>query len=135
VEEGPAGWGGTLFGVGKPSFSDKCDEAKLAELYAKIGELTVERIFATEAKAMRRPARLSMVNRGHPSLSVVRQCRLLDLARSSVYYRPVPMAPADLALMRRIDEQYLKTPFIGSRRMVEMLERQGIQQIASACSG
>jgi len=74
---------------------------------------------------MRRPARLSMVNRGHPSLSVVRQCRLLDLARSSVYYRPVPMAPADLALMRRIDEQYLKTPFIGSRRMVEMLERQG----------
>jgi transposase-like protein len=36
---------GTLFGVGKPSFSDKCDEAKLAELYAKIGELTVERDF------------------------------------------------------------------------------------------
>ena len=74
---------------------------------------------------MRRPARLSMVNRGHPSLSVVRQCRLLDLARSSVYYRPVPMAPADLALMRRIDEQYLKTPFFGSRRMADWLTHQG----------
>ncbi|MBF0561650.1 MAG: transposase, partial [Alphaproteobacteria bacterium] len=66
-----------------------------------------------------------MIDRQHPSLPVVRQCRVLDLARSSVYYRPVAADPADLVLMRLIDEQYLKTPFYGSRRMVAMLRRQG----------
>ena len=70
-------------------------------------------------------ARRSLVDRAHPSLPVVRQCQLLDLARSSVYYRPVAVDPADLALMRAIDEQYLKTPSFGTRRMVVMLRRQG----------
>jgi len=53
----------------------------------------------------------------------VRQCRLLALARSSIYYRPAP--PEDLVLMRAIDEQYLKTPSFGSRRTAVMLKRQG----------
>ncbi|MFN3077454.1 MAG: IS3 family transposase, partial [Alphaproteobacteria bacterium] len=74
---------------------------------------------------MSRPARVAMVERAHPSLSVVRQCQLLDLARSSVYYRPAPADPEDLALMRAIDEQYLKTPSFGTRRMAVMLRRQG----------
>lgn len=74
---------------------------------------------------MSRPARLAMVDREHPSLPIVRQCRLLDLARSSVYYRPLPADPDDLVLMRAIDEQYMKTPSFGSRRMAVMLRRQG----------
>ena len=53
----------------------------------------------------------------HPDLSIRRQCELLDLNRSS-YYLPQATAPEeDLVLMRRIDEQYLKTPSFGSRRM------------------
>ena len=45
------------------------------------------------------------------------QCELLDLARSTYYYEPASESEENLALMRRIDEQYLNTPFFGSRRM------------------
>jgi len=55
---------------------------------------------------------------------VQRQCELLDLPRSSFYYQPVPESPENLQLMRLIDEQYLKTPFYGSRRMAAWLKRQ-----------
>ena len=65
---------------------------------------------------MSRRRRLAMVNRGHPGLSVVKQCRLLQLSRSAVYYRPTPTNPADLDLMAGMDRQYLNTPFYGSRR-------------------
>ncbi len=53
----------------------------------------------------------------HPRLSVRRQCELLGLNRSSVYYEPVGVSAENVALMRRIDEQYLKTPCFGRRRM------------------
>jgi putative transposase len=52
---------------------------------------------------------------------VVRQCELVGLPRSTWYYQPACETPENLALMRRIDEQYLKTPFYGSRRMAEVL--------------
>jgi len=68
-----------------------------------------------------------MINFQDPQVSVSRQCRLLDLSRSSVYYKPVEMAPQDLLLMRLIDEQYLKTPFYGSRSMTLHLQRLGYQ--------
>ena len=48
---------------------------------------------------MSRRRRLAMVDRGHPKLSVVKQCRLLRLSHSSVYYRPAPAKPADLEFM------------------------------------
>jgi putative transposase len=54
-------------------------------------------------------------------LSVAEQCELLGLARSTYYYEPAPESEENLALMRRIDEQYLQTPFYGSRRMAEEL--------------
>jgi len=54
-------------------------------------------------------------------LSVAAQCELLDLARSTYYYEPASESAENLALMRRIDEQYLKTPFFGSRRMATEL--------------
>ena len=76
---------------------------------------------------MSRRRRLAMVNRGHPGLSVVKQCRLLQLSRSAVYYRPTPTNPADLDLMAGMDRQYLKTPFYGSRRMTAWLRTQGHQ--------
>jgi putative transposase len=57
---------------------------------------------------------------------VVVQCRLLKVARSTLYYRPVPVSEDDLALMRRMDELYLAWPFYGSRRMVVVLRRDGV---------
>jgi putative transposase len=58
-------------------------------------------------------------------LSKTRRCELLDVARSTAYYRPEPASEADLALMRLIDEIHLKLPFYGSRRIRDELEDQG----------
>jgi putative transposase len=55
----------------------------------------------------------------HPKLSVRRQCELLGLNRSSLYYEPLGESAESVALMRRIDEQYLKTPCYGARKMAK----------------
>jgi putative transposase len=59
-------------------------------------------------------------------LSIVRQCQLLKVARSTLYYRPSPVSDDDLVVMRRLDEQYLATPFYGARRMAVVLRRDGL---------
>jgi putative transposase len=61
------------------------------------------------------------IESGLPGLSVRRQCELLGLSRSSWYYKPLGVSAENLALMRRIDEQYLKTPCYGKIRMGKML--------------
>jgi putative transposase len=58
-------------------------------------------------------------------LSVRRQCELLGLSRSSLYYEPARETGEDLRLMRRIDEQYTACPFYGSRRMTIWLNEPG----------
>lgn len=60
------------------------------------------------------------------ALPIVRQCELLELSRSSVYYEPRPVSAADLALMRRLDELHLAHPFLGARKLATMLKRQGL---------
>ena len=74
---------------------------------------------------MSRSARLALVDHDDPALPVVAQCRLLKVARSTLYYRPVPVSADDLAVMRRIDELHLAWPFYGSRRMAAVLRREG----------
>ena len=74
---------------------------------------------------MSRERRREMVDRQYPALSTVRQCALLGISRSSVCYRPRVSSPKDLALMKQLDQQYLATPFYGSRRMKVWLDRQG----------
>lgn len=69
--------------------------------------------------------RLSLVDRSDQRLSIVAQCRLLKIARSTLYYRPAPVSVDDLQVMRRLDEQYLATPFYGARRMAAVLRRDG----------
>lgn len=58
-------------------------------------------------------------------MSVRRQCELLGLSRSSLYYEPGGEAAEDLRLMRRIDEQYTARPYYGSRRMTVWLNEHG----------
>lgn len=65
---------------------------------------------------------LDPINR-QPSL--LRQCELLGISRSAAYYKPKPVNPEDLDLMRLIDEQYMKTPAFGSRSMRNCLVRLG----------
>lgn len=57
-------------------------------------------------------------------LSIVRQCLLLGLSRSTYYYAAAGESPMNLKLMRRIDEQFLETPWYGTRQMMRFLRRQ-----------
>ena len=66
-----------------------------------------------------------MLDSGHPRVSLSRQCKLVGVSRSSCYYKPKPTDPADLKFMKMIDEQYLKTPFYGSRSMTKHFQRLG----------
>lgn len=66
-----------------------------------------------------------LVEPGHPEISVRRQCELLGISRSGLYYRPAGETAENLRLMRLIDEQYTKRPFFGSRRMTVWLGQQG----------
>ena len=65
-----------------------------------------------------------MIDRTH-SLPVTRQCQLLNLNRSTVYYQPMGVSDEDLKLMRLIDEIHLKRPFYGSRRIRDDLQDLG----------
>jgi putative transposase len=62
---------------------------------------------------------------GHPGIAVSRRCKLLGLARSSLYYRARGESTYNDKLMRLLDEQYMKTPFYGVRRMTEWLRVHG----------
>ena len=66
-----------------------------------------------------------MINKESKNLSIARQCELLSINRSTLYYRPKGENPLNLKLMRLIDEQFLKTPFYGSRQMARHLRRLG----------
>ncbi len=68
-----------------------------------------------------------MIDPVHPQLSVVRQCELLDLARSSYYSQGATESEENLHLMRLLDEQYTQTPFYGIARMTAWLRSQGYE--------
>ncbi len=66
-----------------------------------------------------------MVDKHYPVLSVSKQCDLLEIHRSGLYYSPVAERMENLMLMRLIDEQYYKTPFYGLRKVTAWLQSQG----------
>jgi putative transposase len=66
-----------------------------------------------------------MIDREH-DLPLTRQATLLRLSRSGLYYRPRPVPPGDLAIMRRIDELHLDYPFAGSRMLRDLLRGEAI---------
>ncbi len=66
-----------------------------------------------------------MIDSQYPGVSILRQCDMLKISRSSVYYKRKKVKKEDLELMRIIDKQYLKTPVYGSRSMRNYLRRLG----------
>ena len=107
-------------------------ESEVRDLHAKIGGADrgagffVTRV-RSMSRSMSRSERRAMIVRDHPALSLSRQCRLLSLGRSSLYYEPKGESAGTLALMRRIDELFLKYPFYGARRMALHLRREGVR--------
>ena len=66
-----------------------------------------------------------MIDSGHSRLSIARQCALVSISRSSFYFVGKGESDLNLHLMRQIDEQFLDTPYYGSRQMARHLRRQG----------
>jgi putative transposase len=66
-----------------------------------------------------------MIDRDH-ELALTRQAKILKLSRSGLYYRPRPVPPADLVIMRRIDELHLDYPFAGSRMLRDLLRAEDV---------
>lgn len=64
---------------------------------------------------------------GHGEISLRRQCELLGVNRSGLYYQPRGESPESLKLMRLIDQEYTERPFYGSRKMMRWLWDQGYQ--------
>jgi putative transposase len=58
-----------------------------------------------------------MIRPDHPTLSIVRQCRLASIGRSTFYHVPRGESAENLGLMAEIDRQFLDTPFYGARQM------------------
>ena len=71
-----------------------------------------------------------MIKRNH-QLSIVRQCRLLDVNRSGYYYQPVKQSDDELTLMRAMDEIHLKHPYFGVRRITDTLRDKPYSLIAN----
>src|SRR5581483_317071 len=80
----------------------------------------------SKKKWERSPEQLrALVEPGHAALSLRRQCDLLGLNRSTLYYEPAAETAANLRLMRLLDQEYTAHPFLGSRRLTQWLVRQG----------
>lgn len=73
--------------------------------------------------------RIELVKKGHPKLSMKKQCKLLEVCRSSVDYQRVAESSEDLELKRLLDEIYLMDPCLGSRRLVSVLKRDYGQEV------
>jgi len=69
--------------------------------------------------------RISMVEKGHPVLTISIQCEALCINRSSFYYVPVGESEANLTIMRLLDEQYFNTPFYGVLRLQALFREKG----------
>jgi putative transposase len=66
-----------------------------------------------------------LIEAEHPDLSVRRQCELLGLNRSTLYYEPAAETAENLRLMQLLDREYTAHPFYGSRRLTAWLRTQG----------
>jgi len=118
--------------------SDKDSEQLTAELYRQIGQLKVELDWLKKKLQCSVEQKRDLVGVHHGEISVMRQCELLGVSRSTYYYRPRPIGDLNLELMRLIDEQYTKTPIlrrstddgVANHKRVERLMRvMGLQAV------
>lgn len=105
--------------------AQKEQEELTAQLYQQIGQLKVEVDWLKKKLACSVAEKRRLIEREHPQISLVRQCQLLGLSRSGLYYHPRGQSVENLLLMRLIDEQCTNTPFFGYRKVTVWLREQG----------
>ncbi|QQV08291.1 IS3 family transposase [Acinetobacter johnsonii] len=102
-------------------------EIDLKALHTKIGHQALQIGFFRRCTQKNRAAeRQKMIDKTH-QLSVRQQSQLIQINRSTLYYKPKEISSTDWSLMRLIDEIHLDYPFMGSRMIRDMLQRQGHQ--------
>ena len=69
--------------------------------------------------------RKSMIDRADETVPASRQCSLLSVHRSGLYYKPCSESSENLDIMRFLDKQYFQTPFYGVERLPVLLQRKG----------
>jgi putative transposase len=101
-------------------------DRQVEELYTEIGRLTTQLAWLKKkASELTRDERLALLDFDGSDLSVKAQAELLQLNRSSLYYKPRTPSDEELTIQRRIDEIYTEYPFYGSRRITAVLGREG----------
>jgi putative transposase len=100
-------------------------QAVVEELHLQVGKLHVELDWLKKKLPSSTAERRRWIEPVDQCLSVADQCAIVGLPRSTYYHAGVGESDENLALMRVIDEQYLQTPFFGSRGMTQWLKRQG----------
>ena len=70
------------------------------------------------------PEKRLLIEPNHPTLSIVEQCELLQLPRSSYYHEPAQESELNLKIMRMIDEQYMLEPSWGVPRMTAWVSKE-----------
>jgi putative transposase len=94
-------------------------------VYEEIGRLKMELDWVKKVLPNSTAGSRTIIQPSHAEISISRQCELIALPRSSYYYEPKGESDYNLELMRIMDEQYLRTPFFGSRQMTRWLWNQG----------
>ncbi len=113
-----------IFDNSKKSPSEQNEELT-NQLYQQIGQLKVELDWLKKNLPSSVSVRRELIELENEKISVLRQCQLLGLNRTGLYYRGKTESVEDGELMRRIDEQYTLTPFYGYRRMTVYLQNLG----------
>ena len=106
-----------LFADGRQRRPDQATDEQ--DLFEQIGRLKMEVEWLKKKLPRSAEVKRRCIEPHHQHLSVTRQCELVGLARSSWYYEPAGESPENLALMRQIDELYIKRPFFGTRKVCE----------------
>jgi putative transposase len=104
---------------------ERTDEALVASLYQEIGQGTDGNGLVKKKPIGSIEEKRALIEPEHPTISIARQCELVDLARSSYYSQPMPVSEENLFLMRLLDEHYTRTPFYGIKKMTAWLRTQG----------
>jgi putative transposase len=84
-----------------------------------------QRFFEKKTAVRTLTERKAMIESKHPQLSIVKQCDLLCLNRSSIYNEPAKESEENLQILRWLDNRYQETPFAGARKLIKELEKHG----------
>ncbi|MBK8200966.1 MAG: IS3 family transposase [Bdellovibrionales bacterium] len=114
-----------LFGAKRPQ--SEANETLVSQLYEEIGRLKFELDWLKKKLPNSTEIKRQMIEIDSNKLALSRQCELIGLPRSTLYYEPAHESTENLDFMRLIDRQYLRTPFYGSRNMTTWLRQEGYE--------